>query len=199
MLQFSDFFATFFSYNSSNMKMDEKKLLEDLKKGSREALAQLWSLHSKSVLNLAFQMLKGRDSAEDILMDVFASVPARVRGFRGDSSFSTWLYRITVNECLMKLRQEKRHRELEKLNHDVIVEECLSSAEPVFEDGEVLQAALAELSAETRSMLWLKDAEGSSIEDLADIYGLPSGTIKAKLSRARAVLRSLLKEKMQHA
>lgn len=176
--------------------MDERKVLDGLKKGDRSSLALLWELHSKNVLNLAFQMLKNRDEAEDVLMDVFVSVPVRVQGFRGDSAFSTWLYRITVNACLMKLRAAKRHRELEELNHDVIVEENLSSIEPIFADGDALQKALAELPAETRSMLWLKDAEQMSIEDLVDIYGMPSGTIKARLSRARTVVREFLKGKL---
>lgn len=176
--------------------MDERKVLEGLKRGDRNSLALLWETHSKNVLNLAFQMLKNRDEAEDILMDIFVSVPRRAQGFRGDSTFATWLYRITVNECLMKLRAAKRHRELEELNHDIIVEENLSNAEPVFIDGKVLQAALAKLPAETRSMLWLHDAEEMSIEDLVDIYGMPSGTIKARLSRARAAIREALKEKL---
>lgn len=176
--------------------MDERKVLDGLKKGDRSSLALLWETHSKNVLNLAFQMLKNHDEAEDILMDVFVSVPTRVQGFRGDSTFSTWLYRITVNACLMKLRAAKRHRELEELNHDLIVEENLSNVEPIFADGEVLQKALAELPAETRSMLWLKDAEEMSIEDLVNIYGMPSGTIKARLSRARATVREFLKGKL---
>ena len=94
--------------------MDEKVILQHLKGGSREALAMLWESHSGHVLNLAFRMLKNRDEAEDILMDIFVQIPRKIQGFQGQSALATWLYRLTVNECLMKLRTQKRHRELEE-------------------------------------------------------------------------------------
>ena len=101
--------------------MDEKVILQHLTEGSREALAIVWQEHSANVLNLAFRMLKDRDQAEDILMDVFVQVPKAVQGFRGQSALNTWLYRLTVNACLMKLRAQKRHRELEEEKIDTII------------------------------------------------------------------------------
>ena len=94
--------------------MDEKIILKSLKSGSREALAMLWQEQSGHVLNLAFKMLKDRNQAEDILMDIFVQVPTAIQKFRGESALSTWLYRLTVHACLMKLRKEKRHGELEE-------------------------------------------------------------------------------------
>jgi len=180
--------------------MDEKVILQRLKEGPREALALLWQEHGGHVLNLAFRMLKNRNDAEDILMDVFVQVPKAVQGFRGDSSISTWLYRLTVNACLMKLRAQKRHRELEDEKVDTIIEEALGkneAQEPHF-DTELLEKGLAQLPAQTRSMLWLKDAEDLDVNDLAEIYGMPEGTVKARLSRARHLVRDYLKERMNH-
>jgi len=180
--------------------MDEKVILQRLKEGPREALALLWQEHGGHVLNLAFRMLKDRNDAEDILMDVFVQVPKAVQGFRGDSSISTWLYRLTVNACLMKLRAQKRHRELEDEKVDTIIEEALGkneAQEPHF-DTELLEKGLAQLPAQTRSMLWLKDAEDLDVKDLAEIYGMPEGTVKARLSRARLLVRDYLKERMNH-
>lgn len=177
--------------------MDEKVILQHLKGGSREALSLLWQAHSASVLNLAFRMLKDRDEAEDVLMDIFVQIPKKIQGFQGQSALATWLYRLTVNECLMKLRAQKRHRELEEEHLDTIVEEALGKNED-FDTGdfdpELLEKALNTLNAETRSMLWLKDAEDLDVKDLAEIYRMPEGTIKARLSRAR----KLLKKELNH-
>ena len=180
--------------------MDEKVILQHLMEGSREALAMLWQAHSENVLNLAFRMLKDRDQAEDILMDVFVQVPKAVQGFRGQSALGTWLYRLTVNACLMNLRADKRHRELESENLDTIIEEVLGESDTREEnfDAELLEKGLSQLPAETRSMLWLKDAEDLDVKDLAEIYDMPEGTIKARLSRARHLVRNYLKERKDH-
>ena len=180
--------------------MDEKVILQHLKEGSRDALALLWQAHSSNVLNLAFRMLKDRDQAEDILMDVFVQVPKAVQGFRGESALGTWLYRLTVNACLMKLRSQKRHREPEEEKLDVIVEEVIGKVDSQGEDfdAELLEKGLAQLPAETRSMLWLKDAEDLDVKDLAEIYKMPEGTVKARLSRARHLVRDFLKERKDH-
>lgn len=181
--------------------MDEKVILQHLKGGSREALSLLWQAHSANVLNLAFRMMKDRDEAEDILMDVFVQAPKAVQGFRGESALGTWLYRLTVNACLMKLRAQKRHRELEEEKLDVIIEEVLGKDDAKNEhfDAELLEKGLAELPAETRSMLWLKDAEDLDVKDLAEIYKMPEGTIKARLSRARTFVRNYLSERRENA
>ncbi|PWJ63526.1 RNA polymerase, sigma-24 subunit, RpoE [Fibrobacter sp. UWB15] len=181
--------------------MDEKVILQHLKGGSREALSLLWQAHSANVLNLAFRMMKDRDEAEDILMDVFVQAPKAVQGFRGESALGTWLYRLTVNACLMKLRAQKRHRELEEEHLDSIIEEALGKGDLKNEnfDPELLEKGLAELPAESRSMLWLKDAEDLDVKDLAEIYKMPEGTIKARLSRARHFVKNYLKERKNHA
>lgn len=180
--------------------MDEKVILQHLKGGSREALSLLWQAHSANVLNLAFRMMKNRDEAEDILMDVFVQAPKAVQGFRGESALGTWLYRLTVNTCLMKLRAQKRHRELEEEKLDTIVEEVLGKDDAKNEsfDAELLEKGLAALPAESRSMLWLKDAEDLDVKDIAEIYRMPEGTIKARLSRARHFVRDFLKERKNH-
>lgn len=183
-----------------NDRMNEIVVLNGLKDGSREALAILWQEHSGHVLNLAFRMLKDRDQAEDILMDVFVQVPSAVQKFRGDSALGTWLYRLTVNACLMKLRAERRHAELEEQNWETIVKEALGANEKEQEfDVELLTMGLNELPAETRSMLWLKDAEGLDIKDLSEIYRMPDGTIKARLSRARHFVKDFLTRKQKNA
>ena len=127
-------------------------------------------------------------------------MPKAVSGFRGGSALGTWLYRLTVNACLMTLRAQKRHRELEEEKLDTIIEEAIGTGEPQENhfDAELLEKGLAQLPAETRSMLWLKDGEDLDVKDLAEIYGMPEGTVKARLSRARHLVRDFLKERKNH-
>lgn len=189
--------------------MVESTIIQKLKGGSREALALLWQDHSKNVLNLAFRFMKDRDQAEDIMMDVFAQVPKAIQSFQGNSALSTWLYKLTVNACLMKLRASKRHGELEEEHIDIIIEDALGKTgdssgsmiqnEAEHYDPELLELGLGKLPAETRSMLWLKDAEDLDIKDLSEIYKIPEGTIKAKLSRARHYVKDFIKERISHA
>ena len=146
-------------------------------------------------------MLKNRDEAEDVLMDIFVSVPGKIQKFRGDSALNTWLYRLTVNECLMRLRSKKRHAELEEEHIEIVTDSALGSKheEQKDYDPELLEIGLSKLSAETRSMLWLKDAEDLGIKDLSEIYNMPEGTIKARLSRARTVVKNFLQENLNYA
>jgi RNA polymerase sigma-70 factor (ECF subfamily) len=102
----------------------------------------------------------------------------------------------------MKLRAQKRHRELEEEHLDTIVESALGKIEGFDTsnfDPELLEMGLNALNAETRSMLWLKDAEDLDIKDLAEIYEMPEGTIKARLSRARTFVRNYLNERKENA
>ena len=179
-----------------NKRMDERVILKMVQEGSREALGLLWKEHSSKVLNLAFRTLRDRDEAEDILMDVFVQVPSAIKSFKGQSAVATWLYRLTVNACLMKLRAGKRHRELEEEHLDTIIEEALGKADAASDfDPTLLEKGLAQLNAETRSMLWLKDAEDLDVKDLAEIYKMPEGTVKARLSRARSFVRNYINER----
>ena len=184
-----------------NGKMNEKVIITKIQQGSREALGLLWKSHSTKVLNLAFRMLKNRDEAEDALMDIFVSVPSKIQSFRGESALGTWLFRLTVNECLMKLRSKKRHAELEEGHIDVLVNSAIGSKndEALDYDPELLEIGLSKLPAETRSMLWLKDAEDLDVKDLAEIYGMPDGTIKARLSRARHFVKDYIRERLKNA
>lgn len=164
------------------------------------ALKDLWDAHSRRVLGLAYRILQDRDEAEDILMDVFAGLPEQLRLFRGDSAIATWLYRLTTNACLMKIRSEKRRGELRAERHPDICESTVGTGaqdHATLETRE-LERALATLDAETRSLLWLKDAEGLEIKDLCTIFNAPEGTLKSRLSRARASLRAHLQQEANY-
>lgn len=180
--------------------MNDKVLKEKLSKADSEILSELWNTHSVSILNLAFRILQDRDAAEDVLMDLFVDLPKSIQNFRGDASFSTWFYRMTVNACLMKIRTSKRHAELEEMNYTNIAENVIGrSDEADIFDSKLLEYGLSTLPPEIRSMLWLKDAEGIELKELSLIFNLPEGTLKSKLSRARQHVRHILKEEKVYA
>jgi len=164
-------------------------------------LKSLWQTHSRRVLNLAYRILQDRDAAEDILMDVFATLPENLSQFRGDSAVSTWLFRMTTNACLMKIRSEKRRGELRDEHHPDICTNTLGTGGTGNTQLEIrdLERALATLDPETRSLLWLKDAEGLEIKELSALFHAPEGTLKSRLSRARTSLRLQLQQEVPYA
>lgn len=181
--------------------MSENEIIQRLRAKDTNALRELWKENSSHVLNLAFRILLDRDKAEDVLMDVFVEIPDAIRSFQGKSKLSTWIYMLTKNACLMKLRKEKLHLRLETTRAAEIGESALGKAENADTalDREALSYGLSILTPELRSLLWLKDAEGLDIRTLSEIFHAPEGTLKARLSRARAQVRTVLEKEMRYA
>ncbi|MCK9182000.1 MAG: sigma-70 family RNA polymerase sigma factor [Fibrobacteraceae bacterium] len=181
--------------------MNEKAIIKKLQKGDLNVLKGIWDKNSQNVLNLAFRMLLDRDKAEDILMDVFVSIPDAIKRFRGDSAISTWLYTLTKNACLMKLRSDRCHFKIVSTRKSEIEEHSTGKEDKGLSepDKETLFAGLSVLTPEIRSLLWLKDAEGLDIKTLAEMYKAPEGTLKARLSRARAEVRKVIEKENQYA
>jgi RNA polymerase sigma-70 factor (ECF subfamily) len=181
--------------------MNEKEIIKKLRKGDLNVLKNMWDEHSKHMLNLAFRMVLDRDQAEDILMDVFVQIPEAIQKFRGESSLSTWLYMLTKNACLMKLRSDKVHLKIETDRHLEIEERAIGKSEKTetLLDKEALSYGLSILTPDQRSLLWLKDAEGLDIKTLSEMYNAPEGTLKARLSRARTQVRQVLEKETTYA
>lgn len=184
-----------------NNEMSENEIIQRLRDGDLAALKELWKENSSHVLNLAFRILLDRDKAEDVLMDVFVEIPSAIRGFRGNSKLSTWIYMLTKNACLMKIRKERIHLKIETTRSAEIEETAFGKTESAETslDREALSYGLSILAPEIRSLLWLKDAEGLDIRTLSEIFNAPEGTLKARLSRARAQVRNVLEKEIHYA
>ncbi len=184
-----------------NNEMSENEIIQRLRAGDLAALKELWKENSSHVLNLAFRILLDRDKAEDVLMDVFVEIPSAIRGFRGNSKLSTWIYMLTKNACLMKIRKERIHLKIETTRSAEIEETAFGKTESAETslDREALSYGLSILAPEIRSLLWLKDAEGLDIRTLSEIFNAPEGTLKARLSRARAQVRNVLEKEIHYA
>jgi RNA polymerase sigma-70 factor (ECF subfamily) len=175
----------------------DQDIVAQCRNGDREAFAKLVQKYQSRVLTLATRILDNRSEAEDVAQDIFVKVFQSLHEFRGASRFSTWLYRITVNHCLNYLRRRTRQQQtlVTAEPMDWMQESPTSNPHRTLEQKErwaLVQAKLQVLSPEYRTILLLRDFEGLSYEEIADVLQLESGTVKSRLHRARTELKALL-------
>jgi RNA polymerase sigma-70 factor, ECF subfamily len=180
----------------------ERGLVEGCLGGDAQAFGRLVALYEGMVLNLSTRLLGDSEEARDAAQEVFLQVYRSLRRFEGRSSLKTWIYRIVINHCRNRQRWwRRRHRGQSVALEDLSpAEEARATMRAASDDGpfeccqrheteiEVGQA-LKRLSFEHRSVLLLREVEGLSCEEIAGTLGLPTGTVKSRLSRARESLR----------
>ena len=180
---------------------DEKALIRQIQAGDQEAFAQLVQTYQKPVYNLCLRMVSNPSDAEDLAQEAFLKAWRGLSFYKFESSFSTWLYRLTSNVCIDFLRQQKRkntvsltvmeeeeNRELEIYDPAPVPEEKAIDSE----NRRAVAAAMAQLEEEYRLVLSLRVVEELSYEQIADVLDLKVGTVKSRLARARDKLRKLL-------
>jgi RNA polymerase sigma-70 factor (ECF subfamily) len=181
----------------------ERALVASCRTGDALAFARLVKLHEGMVFNVAARLLGDPEEARDLAQEVFLQVFRMLGRFEGRSSLKTWIYRIAVNQCHNRRRFWHRRRR----DREQAFEEGLSAREAVsaatepgpYEDARRrerarrVQRALLQLSFEHRSVLVLREVEGLTCEEVADALGVPEGTVKSRLSRAREAMRVRLR------
>ncbi|HKF42743.1 MAG TPA: sigma-70 family RNA polymerase sigma factor [Thermoanaerobaculia bacterium] len=183
----------------------EEQFLDRLRAGDECAFEVLVRLHGGRMLAIARQFLSRNEDAQDAVQEAFLSAFRSVGGFRGGSSLSTWLHRIVVNACLMKIRGASRRPEtpIEELlpafdetgHHAAPVEDWAVSPEKAMlsrETRERVRAAIEKLPASYRTVLVLRDIQELSTEETAEVLSLTRTAVKVRLHRARLALRGLL-------
>jgi RNA polymerase sigma factor (sigma-70 family) len=166
-------------------------LLERARRGDRAAFEQLYRLFERPVFSLATRMLGDPDEAMEVLHDAMLKVFDRLGDFRGEAPFWGWLRQVAVNEALMKLRKRQRLDYVEELP-EPDAHEPAALLPPVAAEAGALGRALAQLSATTRSVLWLYHAEGYTHEEIAGLMGRSTSFSKTQLLRGTRRLRELL-------
>lgn len=183
--------------------IDERILIARCKDGDRASFDLLVRTYEKRVYNLAYRLSGSYDDASDITVDAFLRVFQALRLFRGDSHFSTWLFRIVTNVYLdrRKRMRNKQHLSLEEyieLDENSVarqVEDPSPTPQQAAESHErsvMLQNAIDALPDYQRAMVVLYHTEGLSYEEIATVFSLPIGTVKSRLNRARLTLKSKL-------
>ena len=180
--------------------MEEQKIIELAKNGDRNALAQLVKDNEQTVYNFSFKICRDRDKAEHIMQETFYSMIKSLNQFDGNSKLSTWLYRIVSNHCLMLARKDKARTFVSINNDDELYEDKYTAdwsrvPNQNIENAElkqILDESIEKLSPEYRIVFLLRDVEGLSTEETAQLTELSVPAVKSRLHRARAFLRKEL-------
>jgi len=180
--------------------MTELELVRAAQKGDDSAFEELVRTYEKKVYHLALRMCGSQEDAYEIAQEAFLSAWKGLKFFRGESSFSTWLYRLTSNAAIDFLRRDKRQSgpgEISLDDEETYIEPTDPRPTPQqhAERAEVRQAlaeGLNKLSPEHRQVLLLRELQGLSYEEIAEVLELDLGTVKSRIARAREKLRKYL-------
>ena len=181
---------------------DDVTLVDAAKQGDMAAFEQLVKRHTAMIFRVAMHIMASREDAEEVVQDAFFKAFQHLQDFEGRARFSTWLTRIAVNAALMKLRSLRRATTIsidEERDDGTALGEKIADWKPNPEQlysrtelREILQRALAALPYSYRVVFLLRDVEGVSIAETAEMLGLSDSNVKARLFRARLKLREHL-------
>jgi RNA polymerase sigma-70 factor, ECF subfamily len=191
------------------LQSEEAALIEELRAGSEEAFAWLLARYHQPIYSLLARTVRDRADAADLTQEVFVKVFRGLRGFHGESSLRTWIYRIALREASNQRRWWMRHKQ-----HEIPIEQEIAESEsgtPVRlkellvdpaqspfdaavrrESRERVEWALSQVPEPFRTTLILRDIEGFVYEEVAEMQGVNLGTVKSRLVRGRACLKALL-------
>ena len=178
--------------------INESDLIERFKQGDPSAFEAIVRKHQDRIYNLCRYMLQDPRNAQDAAQDVFLKAYRGVKNFRPDFSIYTWLYRIAVNTCLDYQKKSRREVSMsEPLAEDLPSDEPFP--EQLYESREItaaIQLALQKLPKKLSAAIVLREIEGLSYNQIADVLRTSVGTVKSRISRAREELRHLLQKKI---
>lgn len=180
---------------------DENILIEAIKNGNIRAYTQLVDKYKDLVYTLAIRMLKNREEAEEVAQDTFIKVFKSLENFKGDSKFSTWIYRVAYNTCLDRIKKNKKH-----LNNIAIDEFTFNKLDTIDnaldniikeEKSTLIRNCINKLPEDSSALLTLFYFEELSLEEISKIINIEANTVKVKLFRARKKLATILEQYLQ--
>jgi RNA polymerase sigma-70 factor (ECF subfamily) len=190
---------------------DESRFIARLVARDERAFNELVMLYQERVFRILLRMLGRRDEAEDMAQEVFVQVFKAIGTFRGDARLSTWVFRIAVNLCKNRVKYLKRRRADVQDEYEALAERApLTAGSGVtagdvhrpdhlvegFQLEQVVRQCIVELDPDFREVLILRDVEDMTYEELSEVTGLPDGTVKSRLHRARAMLKLAVERKL---
>lgn len=189
--------------NKAEEISDELTLVQAAKKGDLEAFSQLVKRYDRNVFRIAQHITHNEEDAQDVVQEAFLKAYRNLQQFQGNSKFYTWLVRIAVNEALMKLRRRRADKTV-SIDEDVETEDGSMPREVAdwspnpeqlygqSELGDILKKTIQGLPPGFRTVFVLRDVEGLSTEETAEMLGLSVPAVKSRLLRARLQLRERL-------
>jgi RNA polymerase sigma-70 factor, ECF subfamily len=178
---------------AASMAADERPMVNRLRRYDSRAWREVFLLYRDRIYGLCHRMLRNRLDPEDAAQEVFERAVRSIGGFRGDSSLSTWLYRIATNTCLTRLETAKRSADTLELSPDLESGEL--APDRLAASGQLqvaLSRALGQLDPLFRAAIHLRDLDGRSYEEIAEIMEIPIATVKTRIHRGRTKLQQLL-------
>lgn len=175
--------------------------IDKVLKGDANAYAFLVEKYKVMVFNLALKMVKVREEAEEVSQDTFIKAYKSLSSFKGESKFSTWLYKITYRNCLDLLKKKKQHYANETI--DEITIHKIKATENILEGIErkeraaIINSCLLKLPEVERSILWLFYFEELSLKEIIEVTDLSEANVKVKLHRARKHLLTIVKNNVE--
>ena len=184
--------------------MNETELIRSAQNGDAQAFEQLITTYQQNVFNLAYRMIRNYDDASDIAQEAFLKAYVNLPRFKGNSKFSTWLYRITTNVCLDEIKKRKKVQtysmseniETEEGEISREIEDKSANIERNFERSEqqkMVNEAIDNLPEKHRLVIVMRDINNMSYEEIAAALQCSEGTVKSRINRARNALYGMLK------
>ena len=188
------------------MSLAERLLIARLRERDEQAFSEIFKRFGDKVFSLVYRMLGNRHEAEDVTQEVFVTVFKTIDGFRGEAKFSTWLLRIAANPSKNRIKSlARRPPEGGELDEGAPARAAaaggpamptqIEGPDQLLEAAEmesIMQAAIGKLDEEHRLLVILRDVEELSYQEIGEITGLPEGTIKSRLHRARLAIKEEL-------
>ena len=187
---------------------EDREIIERVLQGDKEAFREIVLRYQTRIYNMTYRFLGNREEAEDLSQEIFLSIYRNLKNFRHESKFSTWVYRIVQNHCInrsayLKRRHVSEHDSLTRHEPEgrgnELAERALAdpteSPEGNLQRREVeriVQQGISRLQEDFRQILILRDLEGRSYDEIAEILGISLGTVKSRIHRARMSLKAQL-------
>lgn len=183
--------------------VDEKKLIKQSISGDVESFEQLIRQYQRMAYNVAYRMMGNEEDAKDMTQEALVKVFKKLKSFRMDASFSTWLYRIVMNTCKDEMRKKKMStisidQSIETEDSQVyfeLEEKGLGPEEKLLqkETQNLVHSALQEIPEDNRMVLILRDIKNLTYDEISEVLDIPKGTVKSRINRGRLALRDVLK------
>jgi RNA polymerase sigma-70 factor (ECF subfamily) len=181
----------------------EKELIQRAQNGDKKAMAGIVKNNESIVYNTALKLLGNEQDAECVLQETFLKVFKALPGFKGESSLSTWIYRIATNFALMRLRSRKKESATFDIADEQINQNMLESFNQTVGDNplravmndelkQAMEKAIRQLSPKFKTVFVLKDIDGYSLKEISEMLEMSLPAVKSNLHRARLVLRNQL-------